>query len=170
MTRPHLSLAFTPQIRLACEPHRLHFFLMVFPAVSVSFPVGPVVEMAGSLPSTAMVLTGLLLCPLDTGLVSRTLVCVLSNLSTVLTVFPLFLTCNFLDRQHLVATQDLCPCLRMPTVSSHLPLPLLPEILLSPLLRCSSLPLAFSHLPFSSGWEDSLPGEVLVAASRFQSC
>lgn len=83
---------------------------MVFPAVSVSFPVGPVVEMAGSLPSRAMVLTGLLLCPLDTGLVSRTLVGVLSNLSTVLTVFPLFLTCNFLDGQHLVATRDLCPC------------------------------------------------------------
>lgn len=65
----------------------------------------------------AVFLTGLLLCPSDTGLVSCILGSALSRLSSMLTVFPL--TCNFLDRQHLVATQDLCPCwlkLRSPVI------------------------------------------------------
>lgn len=66
-----------------------------------------------------------------TSLVFCTLGSALSGL--MLTVFPLFLACNFLDRQHLVTTQDLCPCWLMLKVSSHLPLSLLPTILPSAL-------------------------------------
>lgn len=105
-----------------------------------------------------MFLTGLLLCPLDPGLVSCTLGSALSSLSAMLTVSSLS-HLQLPGQAAFGGHSGPLPLLAEAQVSSHLPLLLLPTVLPSGLFSC---------LSFSSG-RVGLPGEVLAASPRFLS-